>query len=219
MNWSADRRRGSLNRRPIGRRGNHYGTRSRQNNRCRRNDRLRNRRSNHWPRHDGQGGRPGRRRNYFLLLRNRFENIPRTGDVRQIYLGLDLFFAAQRPGCFGSRRGRAGRAPDMRPHLLRFMLLERTGVCLLLGHSHERERVENSLALYFQLSGEIVDSNLAHPAFLYPAFCLGLHFGLTESIVCVRAVAVRAVKMTSPVIPSFQGLRRCPARALLPPLP
>jgi hypothetical protein len=89
----------------------------------------------------------------------------------------------------------------MPPHLLRLMLFERTGVCLLLGHSDEHKRVENGLALYFQLSGEIVDSNLTHPAFLYPAFCLGLHFGLTESIGCVRAVAVRAAKMSRPVIP------------------
>jgi hypothetical protein len=34
-----------------------------------------------------------------------------------------------------------------------------------------RERVKDGFALHFQLSGEIVDSNLAHPAFLFPALC------------------------------------------------
>jgi hypothetical protein len=39
---------------------------------------------------------------------------------------------------------------------------------LLFGHSDERKRVENGLALNFQFSGEIVDSNLTHPAFRTP---------------------------------------------------
>jgi hypothetical protein len=37
-----------------------------------------------------------RRRNRFLLLRNRLQHISRTRDVRQINLGLDFFFAANR---------------------------------------------------------------------------------------------------------------------------
>jgi hypothetical protein len=37
-----------------------------------------------------------RRRRRFFLLRNRFQHISRPGDVRQINLGLDFFFAAQR---------------------------------------------------------------------------------------------------------------------------
>jgi hypothetical protein len=39
---------------------------------------------------------------------------------------------------------------------------------LLLRHPDERKRVENGFAFNFQLPGEIVDSNLAHPAFLVP---------------------------------------------------
>ena len=50
-------------------------------------------------------------------------------------------------------------------YFLRFMLFQRTGVCLLLRHSHQRKRVENGFALDFQFSGKIVDSNLTHPAF------------------------------------------------------
>jgi hypothetical protein len=37
---------------------------------------------------------------------------------------------------------------------------------LLLGHPDFLQDIENSLAFNFQLPGEIVDSNLAHPAFL-----------------------------------------------------
>lgn len=37
---------------------------------------------------------------------------------------------------------------------------------LLLGYAHFLQNIENSLALHFQFPGEIVDSNLAHPAFL-----------------------------------------------------
>jgi hypothetical protein len=37
---------------------------------------------------------------------------------------------------------------------------------LFLSHPDLRQHVENGFALDFQLSGEIVDSNLAHPAFL-----------------------------------------------------
>ncbi len=41
----------------------------------------------------------------------------------------------------------------------------------LLGDSNMRERVENGFAFNFQFPGEIVDSNLTHPAFLSPALC------------------------------------------------
>jgi hypothetical protein len=47
------------------------------------------------------------------------------------------------------------------------MLFQRTGVCLFLGHTNQRQGVENSFALDFQLSGKIVDSNLTHPAFRF----------------------------------------------------
>jgi len=44
---------------------------------------------------------------------------------------------------------------------------------LLFGHPDMRKRVKDGPAFDFQFSGEIVDSNLTHPAFLFPA--LGLH--------------------------------------------
>src|SRR5581483_8102515 len=58
---------------------------------------------------------------------------------------------------------------------------------LLLRHSDKRQRVENGLALDFQFSREIVDSNLTHPAFLFPA--LGIHRNLTESALCTRTLS------------------------------
>jgi hypothetical protein len=47
------------------------------------------------------------------------------------------------------------------------MLFQGTGVRLLLGHSNQRQRVENGFTLDFQFSGKIVDSNLTHPAFRF----------------------------------------------------
>lgn len=118
---------------------------------------------------DGRRCRPRRRRNHcFLLLRDGFEHVSRTGDVRQIDLRLDFFFAAQRASGLGSLRRRFRCAADMRAHLLCFVVLERTGMGLLLRHSDERQHVENGFAFNFQLPCEIVDSNLAHPAFLVP---------------------------------------------------
>jgi len=49
------------------------------------------------------------------------------------------------------------------------MLLKRTGMGLLLRHPDGGQRVEDGFTLNFQLPGEIVDSNLAHPAFLASA--------------------------------------------------
>ena len=69
----------------------------------------------------------------------------------------------------------------MDPHLFRFMFLERTGMGLLLCHPDDGKRVENGFAFNFQLPGEIVDSNLTHPAFLVLRVALGLHRSLTES--------------------------------------
>ena len=110
------------------------GRRGRLGRRRRRNGRLcRN------GRRDRAHDRPDRRRSSsFLLLGNCPQHVSGAGDMRQINLGFDFFFAAQRAR--GTRRGglRFGRATDMCPHLFRFMLLDGTGMSLLLGHSDER---------------------------------------------------------------------------------
>jgi hypothetical protein len=67
-----------------------------------------------------------------------FQHISGPGDMRQIDLGLDFFFAAQRARRTGRRRLRFGRAADVGPHFFRFMLLERTGMSLLLRHPDDQ---------------------------------------------------------------------------------
>jgi hypothetical protein len=96
------------------------------------------RRRNRWLGGNNRHCGPNRSRGRFLLLRDGFQHISRPGDVRQIDLGLNFLFAAQRPRGTGGRGLRFGRAADMGPYLLRFMLLERTGMGLLLRHPDDR---------------------------------------------------------------------------------
>ncbi len=99
-----------------------------------------------------------------LLLRDGPQHISRTRDMREVDLGLDLFFAVS-----GTRRRlrrtrrRVETAPEMAPHQVRFMVLKGTGVRFLLRDAHRGQYVKNFLALDFQLTGQIVDSNLTHP--------------------------------------------------------
>lgn len=100
---------------------------------------LSGRRHNRRLRRNRRRGGPRRRHSRsFLFLRDRPQNITGTGDVRQINLGFDFFFAAQRAR--GTRRGtrRFGRAADIDPDLLCFMLLQRTGMRFFLGYAHMR---------------------------------------------------------------------------------
>ena len=108
------------------------------------------------------------RRRSFLLLRNRSQHVPGTGNVGEVNLGLDFFFTARRSRTGLPRLGRSfRRGADVHPYLLRFVLFQRTGVRLFLRHSDQRKRVEYGFTLHFQLSGKIVDSNLTHPAFRF----------------------------------------------------
>ena len=92
------------------------------------------RRRHHGLRCDRWRDRPSRGRHSFLLLCDGFQHVSRAGDMRQIDLGLDFFFAAQWTRGPGRRCLRFGRASEVHPHLFRFMLLERTGMRLLLSH-------------------------------------------------------------------------------------
>jgi hypothetical protein len=86
--------------------------------------------------------------------------------VRKIDLSLDLVWLEATGACgFVGHGGFAGRA-EVRPYLVRFMVFKGTGVGLLLGDANHWKRVEDCPALDFQLSSQIVDSNLAHPPFL-----------------------------------------------------
>jgi hypothetical protein len=51
----------------------------------------------------------------------------------------------------------------MLPHQFRFVLFERTGVRFLFRYTDRGQHVENLFALDFQLTGQVIDSNLAHP--------------------------------------------------------
>jgi hypothetical protein len=94
------------------------------------------------------------RRRSFFLLSYRSQHVPRSGDVREINLGFDFFFAAQRARTgLASRRRTFRRGAEVHTYFLSFVLFERTGVRFLLGHSNYRERIQNSFALDFQLSG------------------------------------------------------------------
>jgi hypothetical protein len=90
--------------------------------------------------------------------------------MRQINLGFYFFLAAQGARGLACCCGGVGGAANVGAYFFGFVLFEGTGVRLLLGHADERQHVKNRLALDFQFSGEIVDSNLTHPAFLTP-FC------------------------------------------------
>jgi hypothetical protein len=97
-----------------------------------------------------------------LLGDDRLQNVSGLGDVRQVNLRLNCFGLGARRA-----RGLGGRAfagaTQLDADSLRLILFQRTGVCLLLGHPNFGQYVENGFTLDFQLSGQIVDSNLAHP--------------------------------------------------------
>jgi hypothetical protein len=52
---------------------------------------------------------------------------------------------------------------ELRAHLLGFIFLERAGVGFTRSQAKLRQHVKNLAALDFQLSREIIDSNLTHP--------------------------------------------------------
>ena len=82
--------------------------------------------------------------------------------MRQVNLGLDFFRASM-----GTTR-RFGRtlpigALKVSTNFFGLVLFERTGMGLLLGDANFGQRIEDRLAFDFQLSGQIIDSNLTHP--------------------------------------------------------
>ena len=121
-----------------------------------------------------------------LLFANGIENIARPGNVGKIDLGLD-FIGGRSPrtrrlaGCvrFPSRA-------EVCAHLRRFVLFQRTGMCFLLGDADFFQHIENRFALDFQLSRQIVDSNLGHPPLFLPNLPLSLHINLTVLIFSAR---------------------------------
>ncbi len=140
-----------LGRHCLARHGSHRGS-------ClcfRRGRRRRNWRLDCWTRRGMLDG--------FLLLRDGAQHISRPRNTREVDLGLDLVFAASGTRSFRRTRRRLGSAAEMFPHQFRFVIFQRTGVRFLLRNAHRGQHVKNFLALDFQLTGQIVDSNLTHP--------------------------------------------------------
>jgi hypothetical protein len=100
------------------------------------------------------------------LLTDSIQNVAWPGNIGQIDLGLNLISN----GAVGPRRPGSGMrlagGAQVGSHLLRLVFFHGTGVRLLLGDAYFGKCVENRFAFDFQLPGQIVNSNLAHPLFL-----------------------------------------------------
>jgi hypothetical protein len=100
----------------------------------------------------------------FLELGDGAQHVSGPRNVREVDLGLDLFFAVNGARSSPCRtRCRIGASAEMLPHQVRFVIFQRAGVRFLLRDAHRGQHVKNFLALDFQLTGQIVDSNLTHP--------------------------------------------------------
>jgi hypothetical protein len=67
-------------------------------------------------------------------------------------------------------------------HLHRFVFFHGTGVRFLLSNAYFRKCIENRFAFDFQLPGQIVNSNLAHPPFLSSGLSAKSSYNLTVSV-------------------------------------
>jgi hypothetical protein len=123
-----------------------------------------------------------RRCNRLLLFPNDcFQHISGLGYVGEINLRLDPV----RLGTAGARgfrrRGTFPRCAEVRSNFFSFVVFQGTGMRLFLGDPNFRQHVENGFAFDFQLPGQIVNSNLAHPPLCSSnMFPLSFHFNLTD---------------------------------------
>src|SRR5689334_22689896 len=85
-----------------------------------------------------------------LPLQNRLQCVARLGNLGQVKLRA-LWLS--RPAC----TARAATPTYIRTNLLGFISLDGTGVRLLLRDAHSHQGIENRLALYFQLTCQIVN--------------------------------------------------------------
>jgi hypothetical protein len=99
----------------------------------------------------------------FLALPQELQDIPGLGDFGKVDLGLDFGLV---PSFFRSGRG-LGR--KVLTNLFRLIVLKRARVGLLLDNANFIQYIQNGFALYFKLSGQIIDSNF-HP------FCISSEY-------------------------------------------
>jgi len=97
------------------------------------------------------------------LLLDGAQYVARPRNIRQVNLGFDFLFAASGTRSLRRTWRCLGAAAQMFPHQFRFVVFQGTGVRLLLRHANRGQNVKNFLALDFQLTGQIIDSNLTHP--------------------------------------------------------
>jgi hypothetical protein len=81
----------------------------------------------------------------------------------EVNLGLDRFFTAG-GACRPGTGTFFGMGAEVLADQFGFVLFQGTGMRLLLGNADEWEGVKNGFALDLQFPGQIVDSNLTHPA-------------------------------------------------------
>jgi hypothetical protein len=98
-----------------------------------------------------------------LLADNGFQHIAGFRDMREINFGFDLLGRGRR----GARRLTwtlpiVRRTTEMPANFLRLVLFERAGMGLFLRDPHFRQHVKNGFAFYFELPGQVVNSNLTH---------------------------------------------------------
>ena len=104
-----------------------------------------------------------RRSSGLLLIKNGLQHVSRLGDMRQVNFGFDFVRASMRSTSRLRRVMPVPRAFEVHTNFFRFVLFERTGMCLLLGDTNFGQYIENSFAFDFQFPSQIVDSNLTHP--------------------------------------------------------
>jgi hypothetical protein len=107
------------------------------------------------------------RRGALLFADNCLQHVSGLGNVRKIDFCLNAFrLSAATPDRLLGRTAAVACRTKMGADFLGLMLLNGAGMRLLLGNAHCLQCIENRLALDFQLSSQIVDSNLTHPPFI-----------------------------------------------------
>jgi hypothetical protein len=103
------------------------------------------------------------------MLRHRFQHIAWLRDFREIDLRPELILSRV---VLLRRRTFAGVFwnAEMLLYFLCFVRLERTGVGLLFCDAEIGQHIQDGLAFHFQLTSQIIDSNL-HPPFISSVSC------------------------------------------------
>jgi len=97
---------------------------------------------------------------FLLLGQDGFHHIAGLVNVGEIDFGLNALGRTRRGA---AATGRSAALVELRANSVGFVHLNGTGVGLALAQAELHQYVKNLTALDFQLSREIVDSNLAHP--------------------------------------------------------